>query len=84
MLASSEAGLSLFSWSLWMCVGHTLGQDTPVGLGHLLWGLPLGPGLSNGPCTFRCASLPSSPSNIFPFLFSLNKDGSTKPCHPRL
>lgn len=60
-----------------MCVGHTLGQDTHVGLGHLLWGLPPGPSLSNGPCTFQCSSLNSFPSNISPFLFSLNKDDST-------
>lgn len=58
-----------------MCVGHTLGQDTPAGLGHLLWGLPPGSGL-RGPFTFLCSSLTSFPSNIFPFLFSLNKDGS--------
>lgn len=60
-----------------MCVGHTLDQDTPAGLGHLLWGLPPGSVLSNGPFIFLCPSITSFPSNIFPFLFSLNKDGST-------
>lgn len=57
LLASTEAGLSLRSWGLWMCVGHTLGQDTPTGLGHLLRGLPPSSGLSNAPFTFLRPSL---------------------------